>query len=120
MPVLSTAAVASIDADVAIAVHLAGFDHSGEEDTGCHATSIDGRTADRHHLEKRFFAVEPVDVVGFERSVGSEVESIFGRNGGDRAGLLLPLQHCFDPAEIAGGAQDAAFVAIVDRKSTRL
>ncbi len=57
--------------------------------------------------------VEAVDVVGFERRVGRKVESVFGGNGRDRARLLLALQDGLDPAEIAGGAQDAAFVAVI-------
>ena len=32
---------------------------------------------------------------------------------GDRARLLIALQYGVDLAEIAGGAQDAAFVAVV-------
>jgi len=117
MPVLGagggTVHDASIDADVAITVDLAGFDHGGEEYPASDAASIDRRTSDGSNLQQRFLAVEAVDVIRFEGSVGRKVETVFGRNGRDRAGLLPALQHGLDAAEIAGGAQDAAFVAVI-------
>ena len=58
-------------------------------------------------------AIEAVDVVGFERSVRGKVESVFCRDEGDGASLLVALKHGLDAAEIAGGAQDAAFIAVV-------
>ena len=102
-----------IDADVAIGVHFAGLDHGGEEDAGSDAASVDGGTGDRRELRQGSLAVHAVDVVGFERRVGRKVETVFGGNERNRARLLVALEHGFDPAEIAGGAQDAAFVAVV-------
>ena len=58
-------------------------------------------------------AVESVDVVLFERRVRGKVEAVVARNGCDRAGLLLALQDGLDPAEVASGSQDAAFVSVV-------
>ena len=103
----------AVDADVAIAVHIAWFHHRGEEHTPAHAASVDGRTADRGDLQQRLLPIEPVNVVAFEGRVGRKVEAILGGNGGDGASLLLALQHGLDPAEIAGGTQDAAFIAVV-------
>ena len=64
-------------------------------------------------LRQGAVAVEAVDVVGLEWRVGGKVETVFGGDRGDGAGLLLALQYGFDAAEIAGGAEDAAFIAVV-------
>src|SRR6266702_4279296 len=108
-----TIAVASIEPDMAVGVHFTGLHHGGEEHAASHAASIDGRAADGSDLQQRFLTVKPIDVVGFERSIRREVESIGGRNGRDGASLLLSLKDGVDMAEIAGSAQDATFVAVV-------
>ena len=54
-----------------------------------------------------------VNEICFQRSVGGEEESVFGGNQRDGAGLLISLQHNIDLAEIARGAQNAAFVAVI-------
>lgn len=58
-------------------------------------------------------AVEAIDIVRFERSVGREIEPVRQGYKCDRARLLIALQYGLDPAEIAGGAQDATFIATI-------
>ncbi len=113
VPVPGTSADAAVETNVAVPVHFARLHHRREEDSISNAASIDGRTADRCNLQQRFPTVEAIDVVRFQWRVGRKIEAIFGRNGCNCASLLLALQDGFDPTEIAGGAQDAAFVAIV-------
>src|SRR5579859_7523125 len=54
-----------------------------------------------------------VNVILLQRRVGREIKTIFGGNGGDGPGLLLALHHGFHLAQVAVGAHDAAFVAVV-------
>src|SRR5260370_24223833 len=51
----------SIEADVAIMIHLAWFHHRGEEQAASDAASINGRTADGSNLQQRVLAVEAVE-----------------------------------------------------------
>jgi len=48
-----------------------------------------------------------------QRCVGCEIEAIFGRNGCDGTGLLLPLQNDLYVGEIVARAYYAAFVPVI-------
>jgi hypothetical protein len=50
------------------------------------------------------------------RSVRRKVKGVFSGNGRDGASLLFSLEHDFDAGEIARGAKNAAFVAVVARQ----
>ena len=80
---------------------------------GSDAAPIDGGTADGGELCQSSLAIESVDVVGLERSVGGKEEGVFRGDGSDCARLLFALEDNFDVREIACGAEDAAFVAVV-------
>src|SRR5271157_375596 len=104
---------AAINAHVAVAVDLTGLDHGREEDIPPDPATIDRRTADRSESRQLSLTVEPVDVIRFEWRIGGKVEAILHRDERDRPRLLVALEHGLDPAEVAGGAQDAAFVAVI-------
>src|SRR4051812_11806915 len=82
-----------------------------------HAASINGRTADGRKLCERSLAAEAVDVIRFQRSVGREIESVRRGNSSDGTGLLIALLHDIDPAEIALGAEDTAFVPVISSQN---
>src|SRR5208283_1314546 len=84
-----------------------------EENGICDAASVDRGTAQRGELRQGAQAVEPVDVVRFERRVGRKIEPVFHRNERDGTRLLVALKYGLDLTEIASGTHDAALVAIV-------
>ena len=78
-----------------------------------YAAPVAGRTGDGCPLRQISLAVQAVDVIGLERSVGGKVERVLGRNGRHGTGLLLALQDDFDVCEVVRRPEDAAFIAVV-------
>lgn len=101
---------------MAIQIDVARLHHGGEENVSTDAASVNRGTADGRKLRQFLLPVQAVDVVGFERRVGGEKETVFGGNGSHGAGLLISSHHSLDVTQIAGGAEDTAFLAVVPRQ----
>src|SRR5215469_1494382 len=116
LPGFVTADIRAIDSDIAIAVHFAWLDHGGEENVVADSASVDRGTTDSSELRQIALAIETIDVVRLERCVGRKVDRVLGEDGRNGSRLLVALQHDIDAAEVATGAEDAAFITVVAGK----
>ena len=107
------AIAAAVQPYVPVRVRRAGLDHGGEENCFSGSAPVNRGTAQRREFGESSLSIEPVDVIGFKRSVGRKIQCVRRRHQGYGARLLMAGENRLHLPEIAGHAQNAALGAIV-------